>query len=82
MINWTLDDERRANIEGWCVSNSSDGCDEIQRLDEAEVFHEDGAAIAHVYWMAGTGSVLHKKAILYTLRDGNVWEYEFQRIIR
>ena len=72
---WTPDDDAAAASEGWIVSNTSDGFDEIQRLDEAGAFHEDAAAIAHVYWMAGTGSELHRRAILYTLRDGNTWTY-------
>ncbi len=74
-LRWTKKDEAAANKEGWCVSRTSDGFDEIQRLDDKEVFYEDAAAIAHVYWMAGTGSVLHRKAIKYTLREGNVWPY-------
>ena len=74
-VVWTPADDAAAAAAGWVVSNTSDGFDEIQRLDEAEVFHEDAAAIAHVYWMAGTGSELHRRAILYTLRDGNAWAY-------
>ena len=73
--DWTHADEAAANTEGWCVSNSSDGCVEIQRLDEAEVFSEDGAAIAHVYWSAGAGSALHQKALAVTLRGSNRWTY-------
>ena len=72
---WTAADDAAAAAEGWIVSNTGDGFDEIQRLDETGAFHEDAAAIAHVYWMAGTGSELHRRAILHTLRDGNVWAY-------
>jgi hypothetical protein len=68
---WSAHDEAAANAEGWCVSNSSDGFDEIQRLDDAGKFREDAAAIAHVYWRARTGSDLHRRAVLYTLRDDN-----------
>ena len=40
---WDEEDALEAKAEGWCISNTSDGFDEIQRLDEAEVFHEDAA---------------------------------------
>ena len=72
---WSEQDATTASAEGWCVSDTSDGFAEIQRIDETEVFSEDAQAIAHVYWMAGTGSEAHKRAIAYTLRDGNTWSY-------
>lgn len=72
---WSEQDASAASVEGWCVSDTSDGFAEIQRIDETEVFGEDAQAIAHVYWMAGTGSEVHKRAIAYTLRDGNTWPY-------
>lgn len=72
---WSEEDATTASSEGWCVSDTSDGFAEIQRIDETEVFGEDAQAIAHVYWMAGTGSEVHKRAITYTLRDGNTWPY-------
>lgn len=72
---WSEQDASAASVEGWCVSDTSDGFAEIQRIDETEVFGEDAQAIAHVYWMAGTGSDVHKRAITYTLRDGNTWTY-------
>lgn len=72
---WTEDDDSVATSEGWLVSRTSDGFHEIQKVDDADVFTEDTQAIAHVYWMAGTGSEVHKRAIAYTLRDGNEWTY-------
>ena len=72
---WSEQDATTASAEGWCVSDTSDGFAEIQRIDETEVFSEDAQAITHVYWMAGTGSEVHKRAIAYTLRDGNTWPY-------
>ena len=72
---FSKEEEQQMNNEGWCVSNTSLGFDEIQRIDEYDKFESDAAAIAHVYWMAGTGSALHKKAIDFTLREGNTWEY-------
>lgn len=72
---WSEEGATTASAEGWCVSDTSDGFAEIQRIDETEVFGEDAQAIAHVYWMAGTGSEIHKRAIAYTLRDGNAWPY-------
>lgn len=74
-IRWSADDEAAANAEGWCVSRTSDGFDEIQKLDDAARFTGDSAAIAHVYWMVGTGSDLHRRALLFTLRAGNRWPY-------
>ena len=82
---WTAEDEAAANAEGWCISNANneETAFEIQRLDEAEVFDEDIGAIAHVYWMAGAGSVLHRKAIEYTLRPGWEWAYtpRYRRVL-
>jgi hypothetical protein len=72
---WSEQDADAAASEGWIVSRTSDGFDEIQKADDADVFTEDAQAIAHVYWMAGTGSDLHKRAIAHTLRDGNAWTY-------
>ena len=69
---FTKEDEKQMYDEGWCVSNTNLGFYEIQRIDELEKFDSDAAAIAHIYWMAGTGSVLHKKAIEFTLREGNI----------
>lgn len=76
MTTWTRHDDAAALREGWLISNSSDGCDEIQRHDEAEIFPGDAEAIAHVYWKAGAGSDLHRRAIAHTLREGNRWTYE------
>lgn len=72
---WSEKDADAAASEGWIVSRTSDGFDEIQKADDADVFTEDAQAIAHVYWMAGTGSEMHKRAIAYTLRPGNAWPY-------
>lgn len=74
-VAWTADDDSVATSEGWLVSHTSGGFHEIQKVDDADVFTEDTQAIAHVYWMAGTGSEVHKRAIAYTLRDGNEWTY-------
>lgn len=71
-LTWTHEDCALANAEGWCISNDADGGEEIQRLDEVEAFDGDPAAVAWVYWKATAGSALHRKAILYTLREGNV----------
>lgn len=76
MTIWARQDEAAAMREGWYISNSSEGCDEIQRHPWSEIFPSDAEAIAHVYWKAGTGSDLHRRAIAYTLRDGNSWAYE------
>lgn len=77
---WSRADADAAEAEGWCVSTTGSGYDEIQRLDEMERFPSDVDAISHVYWMAGTGgSDLHRRAILYTLRDGNRWPYDQNR---
>jgi hypothetical protein len=69
---WTDEDERAANAEGWCISNDANDADEIQRLDGTGVFDGDPDAIAWVYWKATAGSALHRKALFYTLREGNV----------
>jgi hypothetical protein len=70
-LTWTLADEDAANNEGWCVSETSEGYDEIQRLDESNIFATDAEAIAHVYWMATAQNELHRKALFYTLREEN-----------
>lgn len=76
IADWTLQDEAAAMRDGWYISHSPEGCDEIVRHDDAEIFLSDAEAIAHVYWKAGTGSDLHRRAIAYTLREGNSWDYE------
>lgn len=68
---WTTEDETAANAEGWRIGCCPAEGDEIQRLDEAGVFDGDPAAVAWVYWKATAGSALHRKAMLYTLREGN-----------
>lgn len=77
MSEWTDFDQKRATSEGWLISDRSDGKLEIQRLDEAEKFAGDAAAIAHVYWRALEGSPLHRKAIRYTVADGPAKQEEY-----
>lgn len=72
-LEWTLADSEAAAVEGWDVFDHGEGFCEIQKLDDAEKFRSDAEAIAHVYWSAGSGSSLHRKAIAWTLRDGNTW---------
>lgn len=55
-------DNTQAFAEGWALFN--DG--ELQRLDEAEVFANDAAAIAYVSGRAIEGSAYHRKAIRLT----------------
>jgi len=71
MTIWTQHDDAAALREGWLISNSSEGLDEIQRHDEDESFHSDAEAIAYVYWRAQEGSELHRRAMAYTLREDN-----------
>ena len=68
-VEWGDEDEAVANKEGWTISQCygsaalPDGAYDIQKLDEADIFHEDAAAIAHVYWGATAGSPLHARAL-------------------
>lgn len=55
-------DNTQANREGWCLFN--DG--ELQRLDEAEVFPSDLAALAYVKGCADMGSHYHNEALSRT----------------
>jgi hypothetical protein len=67
-IYWDGQDEAAANAEGWCVSETSEGYIEIEKLDESEVFGDDSDAIAFVYDMAVRHkSELHRRAIEFTL---------------
>lgn len=79
VLDWTPEDSDAATKEGWavfscyCSNSRPEGFEEIQRVDEAGVFESDNEAIAHVYFRATEGSVLHRKALLYTLlKEGNV----------
>lgn len=59
-----------AKREGWALVNyDSTGLLQIQRLDEANVFNSDEAAIAHVARLAMAGSILHQEAMSLHNRD-------------
>lgn len=69
---WTEADSASASAEGWGVFHV-DGCYyDIQKCDEADVFPEDPAAVWHVFTLATSGSQLHRRALLFVLREDNV----------
>lgn len=77
MSEWTEFDELRANKEGWCISNSSEGWMAVQKLDSMDTFSTDREAVAYVYWEAVDGSPLHRKAIRYTVAGGPAKQEEY-----
>ncbi len=62
---WGNKQRRLAHKEGWDIfDNDSTGVLEIQRLDDADNFENDGAAAHHVKVKAVSGSVLHLQALV------------------
>lgn len=60
---WTETDGKAIELEGWCLSERSDGRLEIQRCDETESFPDDMAALKFVEDLAKAGSSIHAKAL-------------------
>lgn len=69
---WTNEDSALARADGWDVFHVHGEYYDVQKFDEADQFAEDVVAIAHVFRMASSGSWLHRKAIAFVLRPGNV----------
>lgn len=69
--SWTAEDSAQARAEGWDVFHVDGSYHDVQKLDEAEKFGEDAHAVAHVYYMATSGSALHRKALGFVMREGN-----------
>ena len=68
MIDWTEKQHDAAVEEGWCISEI--GCDnrppwELCRLDELEMFENDGDVWQHVVTLASLGSHLHLLALRF-----------------
>jgi hypothetical protein len=67
-IPWSRQDCDATTPEGWCLSSTSHGHLEIQRIDQPEDgseprFAGDDEAIAYVTELAATGSDLHARAL-------------------
>jgi predicted RNA-binding Zn-ribbon protein involved in translation (DUF1610 family) len=56
-------DEEIAHSEGWGLFEASNGEEQIQRDDEADVFSNDDEARAYVRRRAQSGSAAHKRAL-------------------
>lgn len=67
MSEWSENDERQANVEGWCISNDSDDTSVIQMIDDSDAFENDADALGFVYQRAREGSDLHMRAMTHTL---------------
>lgn len=65
MIDWTHEDQVAALADGWGVFDNSDHGERIERLDEAQRFDCDSAAIAYVAMRAVYGDTLARKAFEY-----------------
>lgn len=75
MAEWTQQDSEAAAREGWDVFYACRASDEqyqIEKDDEAGIFVSDAEALYHVYDQALRGSMLHRRALLFVLRDDNV----------
>jgi hypothetical protein len=72
-ITWTNEDTNAAHAQGWGIFYTS-GLDwegnQIERLDETEVFPSDHAAIVFVTHNAEAGCRLARKAIAYIKQEG------------
>jgi hypothetical protein len=62
MSHWDNWDNSRAIDEGWALFDS-DGCLDLQRIDEDEIFDNDQDAIDYVRNEAEAGSEYHKRAL-------------------
>lgn len=68
---FSVADHQQMQAEGWCISNDSDGNDQIQRIDELAIFPSDQAAVASVVDAARHGSDLHRRALAYIIAPPN-----------
>ncbi len=64
LARWTRAHEAKAELEGWNMFDyDCRGLLQIQRVDEAEVFTGDQAAIEHVKTRAGHGDDIARLAL-------------------
>jgi hypothetical protein len=65
-VRWDDADSSLSSLEGWDVEASARG-QEIVMVDDMHSFSSDWEALGYVQAKAGMGSVLHQKALAYTL---------------
>jgi hypothetical protein len=73
LMNWNEQDDAIAIREGWVIANA-DGSYQLQKLDEAGTFKDDGEAWQHVWDRANVGSETHRRALFFLMRH-NVQEF-------
>jgi hypothetical protein len=73
---WNEEFANQAKKEGWGIylDNNSNLFETIQKDDDSNIFDDDEAAISFVKDRARNGSIMHKNALLYILRDDNIKE--------